>query len=88
MSGTHIPYLSSIYSYLYPYIEAKTLFKPEVWGISRTDVLYMVRLPRELDTPKFNSEFNKVFNVGNLQILYVVGNIGNAGDNNVKVTGL
>jgi hypothetical protein len=48
----------------------------------------MVRLPRELDTPKFNSEFNKVFNVGNLQILYVVGNIGNAGDNNVKVTGL
>ena len=36
----------------------------------------MIPLPRELDTPKFNSEFNKVFNVVN------------AGDNNVKVTGL
>ena len=36
----------------------------------------MVRLPRELDTPKFNSEFNKVFNVGN------------TGVDNVEVTGL
>ena len=48
----------------------------------------MVRLPRELNTPKFNSELNKVFNVGNLRILYVVENIVNAGENNVKVTGL
>lgn len=48
----------------------------------------MVRLPRELDINKFNSEFNNLFNVGNLQILYVVENIPNAGDYNVKVTEL
>ena len=76
MSGMRIRRLWSIYTYLYPYIEARRLFKPELCGNSRTGLLYMLRLPRELDTPKFNSEFNKVFNVVN------------AGENNVKVTGL
>lgn len=43
----------------------------------------MIRLPRDLNTDKFNSEVNNLFNVGNPQVLYVVRNISKSGKKNV-----